>query len=279
MVLDNRAEAKKYDAKWISKVYMFSSSNKIHPVIACNYQVFNKDLFPTKNIWVNANEISGNGIDDDNNGYVDDRDGWNGGTATDNFSASSHGTHVSGTVGAKGNNGIGVTGVNWNVKVMAISYGSGGASLESGAIAAYSYARDQRLLYNQTNGAKGAFIVATNSSFGLDLQQPSAHPIWCAMYDSLGAVGVLSAGATSNSNTNVDTQGDIPTACTSNWLITVTNTTRNDTKATAGFGATTIDLGAPGSSITSTYPSNTYSSLTGTSVATPQFAGSITLMF
>lgn len=76
IVLDIRAEAKKHDARWIPRVYMFSSSDKIHPVVACNYQVFNKDLFPTKNIWVNANELSGNGIDDDNNGIVDDINGY-----------------------------------------------------------------------------------------------------------------------------------------------------------------------------------------------------------
>lgn len=244
-------------------------------VVDGGFDLIQEDL----NFWKNYGEIPDNNIDDDNNGYVDDYNGWNGGTATDNFPASSHGTHVAGIVGAKGNNCIGVTGVNWYVKVMPISYGSGGSGLESGAIAAYAYVRDQRKLYNQTNGVKGAFVVSTNSSFGKDLAQPSAHPIWCAMYDSLGYVGVLSAGATSNSNVNVDTQGDIPTACTSNWLITVTNTTRTDSKATAGYGATTIDLGSPGTSITSTYPSNSYSSISGTSMATPHVAGAIALMY
>ncbi|MCK6649121.1 MAG: S8 family peptidase [Bacteroidia bacterium] len=229
------------------------------------------------NFWKNRDEIPNNSIDDDNNGYVDDYDGWYTQNNTDNVPSQSHGTHVSGTVGAKGNNGIGVTGVNWNVKVMPLAYGNTGG-LESNVVEAYGYARDQRREYNQTNGAKGAFVVSTNSSFGVDLADPADYPLWCAMYDSLGAVGILSAGATANANYNVDAQGDIPTACTSDWLITVTNTNRNDVKATAGYGATTIDLGAPGSSIMSTYPSNAYQSISGTSMATPHVAGTVALM-
>ena len=122
-----------------------------------------EDILP--NHWVNTNEIAGNGIDDDNNGYVDDYDGWNVSGNNDNFSNGNHGTQVSSMIGSKGNNALGVTGVNWDVKLMQVQMG--GVS-EANAIAAYTYPLVMRQLYNNTNGQQGAFVVVTNSSWGID---------------------------------------------------------------------------------------------------------------
>jgi subtilisin family serine protease len=230
------------------------------------------------NFWKNYNEIPGNGIDDDNNGYIDDVNGWNAYNNNGNVTASgTHGTHVSGTVGARGNNTIGVAGVNWNVRVMAIQGSSG---TESVVLRAYGYALKQRRLYDSSNGMKGAFVVSTNASFGVDYGQPANFPLWCAFYDSLGSAGILNAGATANLNINIDVTGDIPTACPSDWMISVTNTDRNDVKNTgAAYGLTTIDLGAPGTSIISTTTASTYGTSTGTSMATPHVAGAIGFMY
>lgn len=229
------------------------------------------------NIWFNRQEIPGNGIDDDNNGYIDDINGWNAYNNSGNIPNDQHGTHVSGIIGARGNNTTGVSGVNWRVKMMEIGGSSGN---ESTVVAAYLYAATQRKLYNQTNGAKGAYVVSTNSSFGVDYAQASNFPIWCAMYDTLGKYGVISCGATINGNVNIDQEGDIPTTCASNFLVSVTNSTRNDTKLSgAGYGLVNIDIASPGTDVYNTVNNSGYSALTGTSMATPHVAGVFGLMY
>ncbi len=228
-----------------------------------------------ENIWVNRGEISGNNIDDDGNGYVDDINGWDAYSSDGSIPNDGHGTHVGGIISARGNNGNNVAGVNWEVKLMAIAGSTGNTST---ALEAYGYALDQRVLYDSTNGEQGAFVVATNSSFGVDFADCSSgdYILWNNMYTAMGEAGILSAAATMNQNANVDTQGDVPTGCDSDYIISVTNTTRNDVKSSgAAYGAVHVDLGAPGTNVLSTYSNGGTSSLSGTSMATPQVAGAI----
>ncbi|PCJ79979.1 MAG: hypothetical protein COA49_10180 [Bacteroidetes bacterium] len=228
------------------------------------------------NHWTNSLEIAGNGVDDDGNGYVDDVNGWNTTSNSDVISAGGHGTAVSGMIGATGNNAIGVVGVNWNVGIMQVQMGG---LTESEVINAYSYPHTMRNLYNTTNGASGAFVVATNASWGIDLADPAQYPIWCAYYDDLGAVGILNCGATANAQYNIDTQGDMPTGCSSNYMVSVTATNNLDQRTFSGYGATTIDLGAPGENVFLPAAGNSYASTSGTSFASPCVAGAIALIY
>jgi subtilisin family serine protease len=232
------------------------------------------------NHWVNTKEIAGNGIDDDGNGYVDDVNGWDSTSNSGNVNTgASHGTHVSGIVGAKGDNGKDGVGINWNVKIMTVSVG-GFSSAD--VLKAYGYALANKKLWLQTNGAKGANVVATNSSFGYDYAKcdTGEYPAWNDMYNQLGQAGILSAAATINSSVDVDVEGDVPTGCGSDYLVTVTNTTKDDVKySSAGYGKTQIDLGAPGTDILSTVPGNGMRTMTGTSMASPHVAGSIGFLY
>lgn len=227
------------------------------------------------NHWTNTNEIAGNGIDDDNNGYIDDVNGWNTTSFNDVIATGNHGTQVSSMIGAKGDNALGITGVNWNVKIMQVDMGG---VTEANVITAYTYPLKMRRLYNQTGGAQGAFVVATNSSWGTDNGQPSQAPLWCAMYDTLGVAGILSCGATANNNVNVDVVGDLPTACPSEYLIAVTATNSSDVRTFSGYGTTAIDLGAPGEAVYLAGNTN-YGNTSGTSFASPCVAGGVALLY
>ena len=229
------------------------------------------------NHWTNDAEIPGNGIDDDNNGYIDDFNGWNSGNNSDNIAAGGHGTSVSGMIGATGDNGIGGAGVNWDVDIMQIDMGNGLS--ESNVIAAYEYPKVMRDIYNASGGTEGAFVVATNASWGIDQANPANYPIWCAYYDELGASGILNCGATTNSALNVDVVGDMPTACSSNYMVSVTATNDNDVRTFSGYGVTTIDLGAPGDQVYLPSGSSGYGNTSGTSFASPCVAGAIGLVY
>ena len=232
--------------------------------------------------WKNRHEIPGNGIDDDGNGYVDDYDGWNAYDHNGTIPNATHGTHVTGIVGAIGNNGKGVCGVNWNVQVMPVASSAENESAnEAFVVEAYAYVVEMRARYNETDGAEGAFIVVSNSSFGVDYGQPDEYPIWCSMYEAMGNVGILSSGSGPNQDVNVDEVGDIPSTCPSEYLIGINNSTQEDVLyRNTGYGIENIDIAAPGTRIYSTWGSNhPYSFATGTSMAAPHVSGTIALMY
>ncbi|GLR17378.1 S8 family serine peptidase [Portibacter lacus] len=213
--------------------------------------------------------------DDDENGYIDDRRGVNFENKTDVHPKQEHGTAVAGIIGAKGHNGIGVSGINWDVDMMLLSNTQSVGQI----VEAYTYVYNQRRLYNETNGALGANVMVTNISSGIDNRFGSEFPMWCNLYDKLGSVGILSVGSTSNSETNVDEEGDLPTTCSSPYLISVTNTTLDDELYRGGFGPINIDLGAPGQGTLSTSITGTdnVDGFSGTSASAPHVAGALAL--
>jgi subtilisin-like proprotein convertase family protein len=217
-------------------------------------------------MWTNPGEIAGNNTDDDGNGFVDDIYGYNfvanNGNPMDDFG---HGTHVAGTIGAVTDNGIGVAGIAWNVKIMAVKFldANGGGSLED-AIRAINYA--------SMNGAS----ISNNSWGGGGFDS--------ALRDAIAAAATrdhLFIAAAGNDSNNNDAWPAYPATYDLDNVISVAATDNNDQLAWfSNYGATTVDLGAPGVNILSTVtlsgqlgnPSG-YATLSGTSMATPHVSG------
>jgi subtilisin family serine protease len=217
------------------------------------------------NIWTNPNEIAGDGIDNDSNGYVDDIRGWDFAYGdNDPMDVDGHGTHVSGTIAGKGNNGIGVTGVAWNAKIMPLKFlDDTGSGYISDAIFAIDYAT-----------SKG--VKLTNNSWGGGGYSQS-------LYDAINAAGQqggLFVAAAGNDGVNADVSPMYPAGYNLANIVSVASTTRTDSLSYfSNYGLTSVDLGAPGSDIYSTTPGNTYSTYSGTSMATPHVTGAAALLW
>jgi subtilisin family serine protease len=215
------------------------------------------------NIWVNSGEIAGNGLDDDGNGYIDDLHGYDFANNDSNpMDDNGHGTHVSGTIGAVGDNSLGVVGVNWHTKIMALKFlDESGSGYLSNAIRALDYA--------VANGAR----LSNNSWGGGGYEATLGMAI--ARASSVGHIFVAAAG---NSASNNDVTASYPASYAYDNVVAVAATDQNDNLASfSNYGASTVDIAAPGVSIYSTLPGNSYGSYSGTSMATPQVAGALSL--
>lgn len=243
-------------------------------IIDNGYDIEHEDLI--ENIWTNKAETPNNGIDDDANGYIDDYRGANTKDKDGVIPSRTHGTGVAGIIGARGNNKLGISGVNWDVKLMLIT----GQAFISDIIESYNYALTQRKLFNDTDGKEGALVVATNFSSGIDEAFAEDYPVWCSIYDALGEEGILNVAAAPNKNVDIDLVGDMPATCPSEFLVIVNNIDRNEDLASdSGFGTTHIDIAAPGDEAFSLSIRNTYNEFSGTSSSTPHVAGAIALMY
>ncbi|OQW91800.1 MAG: hypothetical protein BWK78_03535 [Thiotrichaceae bacterium IS1] len=219
----------------------------------------------TANMWVNTKEIASNGVDDDKNGYIDDVYGYDFANKDgDPMDDVDHGTHCSGTIAGVGNNGIGVTGVNWQAKIMALKFLGAGGGSTADAIKAVDYA--------VKIGAK----ISSNSWGCTNCYSQ-------ALYDTIKAAdaqGHLFIAAAGNSGENNDgSRKGYPASYNLPNIIAVAATDHADNLASfSNYGKTAVDLGAPGVDIYSTIPGNSYASFNGTSMATPHVSGVAALL-
>ncbi|WP_168433222.1 S8 family serine peptidase [Pontiella sulfatireligans] len=242
------------------------SSNVVVAVIDTGMDMDHPDLLA--NLWVNKNEIANDGLDNDGNGYVDDVNGWDFGnddkTPEDGYG---HGTHCAGTIGAVGNNNNQVAGVCWSVSLMPVK-----VTLDSGDFDQDSYSSDisDSIRYAVRNGAK----VLSNSYGGPGFSQTELDAVEYA--NDQEAIFVAAAGNDASDN---DALKQYPASYEVGNVIAVAATDENDNLATfSNYGATEVDLGAPGVGIISTYLNGGTTSMDGTSMACPHVAGAMALL-
>jgi subtilisin family serine protease len=225
-------------------------------VIDTGMDYFHEDL--RANVWTNPREIPGNGIDDDRNGYIDDVYGYDFvSNDSDPFDDHFHGTHVSGTIGAMGNNGIGVVGVCWQVRMMAVkAFDEQGNGNVADAVAAIHYAI-----------ANGARVI--NASWGLE---DRSRALADAVADAQAA-GVIFVAAAGNSRTATPFY---PAGYDS--VIAVASLNNKDERSQFSNFGPHVDISAPGEQILSTVPDSKYDAISGTSMAAPHVSGAAALI-
>jgi subtilisin family serine protease len=240
------------------------SSNTDVAVIDSGIQLNHPDL--VNNLWTNPDEIASNGIDDDANGYIDDIHGWNFIDNNNNpTDTDGHGTHVAGIIGAQGNNSIGVAGVNWDVSMAALKACVNDACPLSATIEALEYAVNEGIMIsnNSYGGCCGEYLPEKTA------------------LENARTAGHLFVAAAGNDNVNNDNPAlaSYPASYDlSNVISVASSTNQEDRSSFSNYGATTVDLFAPGENIASTYIGSDYVYLSGTSMASPQVAGAAAII-
>lgn len=237
-------------------------------IIDEGYMYTHEDL--SANAGTNPGEVIGNGVDDDKNGYIDDVYGWdfdgNNNTIYDG-SGDDHGTHVAGTIGAIGGNGKGVAGICWNVKLLNAKFLGSAGGTTANAIKAIDYFVDLKNRHHLN-------LVALNNSWG-------GGGFSQALQDAIeraNQANILFIAAAGNEKRNIDRKASYPAAYPNANIISVASiTSTGGLSSFSNYGATKVDLGAPGSAVYSTLPGNTYGSYSGTSMATPHVTGAAAL--
>lgn len=244
-------------------------------VIDEGIQVDHPDL--DANVWVNSFD-SQDGVDNDGNGYVDDTNGWDfvnndrtvydGGTTG---GADTHGTHVAGTIGAE-SDGAGVVGVNWKVKLISLKFLGANGGYTSDAVKAIDY-------LTSLKAARGLNIVASNNSWGGGgYSQTMYDAIERANAQQILFIAAAGNGGSDRVGDDNDATPSYPASYTNPNVISVAAIASDGSKASySNYGATSVDIGAPGSGILSTLPYNGYGTYNGTSMATPHVSGGAAL--
>ena len=242
-------------------------SDTLALVIDTGVQYNHPDLI--NNMWSNPGEIAGNGIDDDGNGYVDDVYGINAITGSgDPYDDNGHGTHCAGILGAEGDNSTGGSGVAWTTKIV-------GAKFLSASGSGYTSDAVEAVYYGVALKNAGHNVVVSNNSWGGGGYSSSLY----TAIQASEAAGILFVAAAGNDTNNNDTSPQYPAGYSNTGVIAVASTdSGNNLSSFSNYGATSVDIAAPGSSIFATYPTSTYAYLSGTSMATPQVTGVVLLI-